>query len=54
MTNERYNQLMNNEDSELTQEEINQGWHFCFEFDGLLRNNNEEDHHELGFKCDCL
>jgi len=48
MTDERYHDIMNN-DLELTQEEFNEGWHFCFEFDGLLRNNKEED-----FKCTCL
>jgi len=35
MTDERYNTLMRDE-GELTQEEIDEGWHFCIEFDGLL------------------
>lgn len=39
-------------DEPLTQTEIDEGWHFCHEFDGLLRTNNEEG--ENGFKCDCL
>lgn len=34
MTEARYNQLMG--DSKLTQEEIDLGWHFCNEFDGLV------------------
>lgn len=37
MTTERYNQLMDDEKSELTKEEWDQGWHFCMsEWDGLL------------------
>ena len=37
MSNERYDELMKS-DSELklTQEEINKGYHFCVEWDGLL------------------
>ena len=44
MSDERYNFLMSFEGQEekLTEDEIKQGWHFCLEFDGLLRNNNEE------------
>lgn len=53
MTKERWNYMMSNKawyaDTELTPIEINQGWHFCFEFDGLLRNNNEEK-----FQCTCI
>lgn len=41
-----------NEKVELTLEEFQLGWHFCYEFDGLLRNNNEEGEH--GFQCDCI
>lgn len=35
MSSERWHELMW-EQSELTTEEIVQGWHFCWEFDGLL------------------
>ena len=49
MTDKRYADLMADENLELTKEEILEGWHFCWEFDGLLRNNNEED-----FKCTCF
>ena len=50
MTDERYHALMNQyQELPLTQEEIKEGWHFCLEFDDLLRNNNEED-----FKCEYL
>lgn len=27
---------MNNDDLQLTEEEIKKGWHFCVHFDGLL------------------
>lgn len=43
MTNERYNQLNENVDSQLTEQEIKEGWHFCIEMDGLLANSNEPD-----------
>ena len=40
MTTERYNQLMNiqnlQEEPEMTDDEKKQGWHYCWEFDGLL------------------
>lgn len=36
MTVTRWAQLMDNEELNLTEQEIDEGWHFCFEFDGLL------------------
>ena len=38
MKSERYNFLMNAPDdlAKLTKEEFDSGWHWCFEFDGLL------------------
>lgn len=36
MTNERYKFLMDNEGSSVTDEEFKEGWHFCYEWDGLL------------------
>jgi hypothetical protein len=36
MNNERYWFLMNNDNENLTQDEISQGWHFCMCWDGLL------------------
>jgi hypothetical protein len=36
MEDDRYYQLMRNDDVELTAEEIGEGWHFCWEWDGLL------------------
>lgn len=37
MDKERYQYLWDNHDAELTDEEIKDGWHFCYsEWDGLL------------------
>jgi len=41
MTDSRFKELM--KDGELTNEEIQQGWHFCPEMDGLLANSKEPD-----------
>ena len=35
MTEKRYNQLMNRK-GRLTAAELQDGWHFCYEWDGLL------------------
>ena len=47
MTDERFKQLMDNDEILLTKEEAQQGWHFCLEMDGLLRCYGE------GFECSC-
>jgi len=36
MTEERYNALMGDLELELTDDERREGWHWCWEFDGLL------------------
>lgn len=36
MTRERYRELENNHSLSLTKEEVKQGYHFCYEWDGLL------------------
>lgn len=36
MSNERWQALMNDQDLELTGEELKEGWHFCPDWDGLL------------------
>lgn len=36
MTKERYKDLMADGESKLTDAEIAQGWHFCWDWDGLL------------------
>jgi hypothetical protein len=50
MTNERYKELWENYEAPLTQEEINEGWHFCVEWDGLLIGPGMD---EMDF-CKCL
>jgi hypothetical protein len=36
MGRDRYNELMLDQSAKLTQEEIDDGWHFCTEWDFLL------------------
>ena len=36
MTDERWEKLMADQKASLTKEEIKAGWHFCYEYDGLL------------------
>lgn len=36
MTNERYAELMSNDELSLTDDEIKLGWHFCGDWDSLL------------------
>jgi|APGre2960657373_1045057.scaffolds.fasta_scaffold44882_3 hypothetical protein len=36
MSLSRWKELMDNESKQLTPEEKEKGWHFCYEFDGLL------------------
>ena len=36
MTDERWNALMKDESLNLTPEELREGWHFCWAWDGLL------------------
>lgn len=50
MTPERYKQLTDTDDYQLTPDEIALGWHWCNEFDGLLVGPGS---HELKF-CKCL
>lgn len=33
---QRYRELMANDDSALTPAEVGAGWHFCYDWDGLL------------------
>lgn len=49
MTIERYNELSQSGTLPLTPEEIAEGWHFCWEFDGLLIHPS---HPEAKF-CTC-
>jgi hypothetical protein len=44
MTDERYKEIEGDITAELTQEEMDEGWHFCMEFDGLLvKGDPKED-----------
>jgi len=36
MTRERYDLLMKDDTVPLSDAELKDGWHFCYEFDGLL------------------
>jgi len=36
MTRNRWAEFWNNDDAQLTDAEIAEGWHFCWEWDGLL------------------
>lgn len=36
MTDKRWHELMNNDDLDLSNSEIKEGWHFCWDWDGLL------------------
>lgn len=49
MSETRWQMLMNDSELKLTEDEIAQGWHFCPEFDELLRNTKEAE-----FKCGCV
>jgi hypothetical protein len=54
MTKERFEELMDNTDLKLTNAEWREGWHFCDEFDGLLRNNAEDNEGvEHPWSCQC-
>jgi hypothetical protein len=51
MTNERYRQLSEDQDSKLTDEEVKEGWHFCPDFDFLLTQG--ELFNDDGVTCIC-
>jgi hypothetical protein len=52
MTKERYHQLQwGDPSSELTTQEWEEGWRFCYEFDGLLLNINEDDNECTNIGC---
>lgn len=49
MNKDRYNELMNDPNSRLTDEEIAEGYHFCLEWDGLLIHRDDPE----ARCCDC-
>jgi hypothetical protein len=50
MDEDRFNRIMWLETEDLTQEDVANGWHFCWEMDGLLLNANDPDNDF----CHCL
>lgn len=50
MTNERYRDLMDGESTDLTQAEIDAGWHFCPDWDCMLIGPGMKEME----CCDCL
>ena len=36
MTNKRYNDLSAVDPESMSEDEVKEGWHYCWEFDGLL------------------
>lgn len=43
MSDERFAALMKDDDLPLTDAEISDGWHFCWEMDGLLAQYGGDD-----------
>ena len=41
MDKARYNYLMKVPDATLTQKEVDEGWHFCWDWDGLLIHTSD-------------
>lgn len=57
MTNERWRDLSENDDLQLTLGELAEGWHFCQEFDGLLRQPRDAADDPASpdtYECPCL
>ena len=52
MTPERMRFVERNIDAELTPEEIAEGWHFCYDWDGLLVNRYDKEGE--GSCCTCF
>ena len=49
MTDARFKELMEDDRKPMTPEEWAEGWHYCHEFDGLLRKNEPAEE----FFCTC-
>lgn len=50
MTDERWTELMSDQSLKLTEEEIAEGWHFCWDWDGLLIHKDSME----AKVCHCL
>lgn len=53
MTKERWLFVQESDSEPLTEAEIAEGWHFCNEMDGLLRQPRDDDD-PRSWECDCL
>jgi hypothetical protein len=51
MSKERWTNLEEDQELKLTEAEINDGWHFCPDWDGLLVNRNDKEGE--GIACTC-
>ena len=51
MDKERYKELTNEPFPPITKEEIDEGWCFCWEWDGLLINKNTDKEAEVCSHC---
>jgi hypothetical protein len=51
MTQRRHNELMLSMDVKLTEDEMKYGWHFCYEFDGLVTNAHDPEMRNCGCRC---
>lgn len=51
MTNERYRELNADQTTTLTPDEFDLGWHFCYDWDGLLVNAYDDEGE--GSCCTC-
>jgi hypothetical protein len=49
MTRQRYVELVRNFELKLTEEEMQEGWHFCCDWDGMLIQKGRAD----GEECTC-
>lgn len=51
MTPERYKELTHKPWPKLSQKEIDEGWCFCWEWDGLLINKNVDEEAKVCKNC---
>ena len=53
MNSNRWQELMRYGDSQLTDQELADGWHFCWDWDGLLINPEMGEWGENPLECGC-
>ena len=54
MSDEKYTELHDNQNSSLTKEEIDLGWHWCNEFDGMLVGPGMPEFEEICKQSGCI